>query len=56
MLLEVSFAVNQCERDQGNAKVRGGAKRVAGKHAQAARIGGHAGVDRNLHREVCDQA
>ena len=56
MLLEVSLAVQQREGDQGNAQVGGGAQRVAGQHAQAARVGGHGRIDGNFHREVCDVA
>src|SRR6185503_5145604 len=42
-------------RDEGNSKVRCGAKRISGQHSQATGIRGDPPVDRNLHREVSDQ-
>ena len=54
MLLEIAFAVQQGEGDQGNSQVRRGTQRVAGQHAQAAGVGGHGGVNGDLHGEVSD--
>ena len=56
MLLEIALAVQQRERHQRNAQVRRRAQRVAGQHAQAARVGRHRGLDGDLHGEVGHQA
>jgi hypothetical protein len=56
VLPEVALAVQQREGYQGHAEVGGGTQRVTGEHSQAARVGGHSRVDRNLHREVGNQS
>jgi hypothetical protein len=44
VLLEVSLAVGQRKGHQRHAQVGSRAQRIAGQHAQAARVGGHAGL------------
>ena len=52
MLLEVPFAMQQRESDEGNAQVGRRSQRIACENAEAARIGGHGLMDCNLHREI----
>ena len=49
MLLEVSLAVDQGKGDQGNAEIGGGPQGIARQHAQAAGVGGHGGMNGDLH-------
>jgi hypothetical protein len=56
MLAEVALAMQQREGYQRCAEVGGGAEGVAGEYTQAARVGGHAGVDGDLHGKVGDYA
>ena len=55
ILAEISLAVDQRDGHQGRAQIGGGAERVAGQHAQAATVGRHVGIERDLHREVGDR-
>ncbi len=49
VLLEVSLAVDQGKGDQGNAEIGGGPQGIARQHAQAAGVGGHGGMNGDLH-------
>ena len=55
-LTKVAFAVHQRDGGQRQTHVGRGAQRVAGQHTQAAAVGGHAGVNRDLHGKVADHA
>ena len=56
MLLEISLAVNESEGHKGNAQVGGGPQGVTSQYAEATGIGGHGGVDGDLHGEVGDKS
>jgi len=55
-LAEVALAVHQRDRSERQRGVGGRAHRVAGQNAEAAAVGGHRGLDGDLHREVADVA
>ena len=55
-LPEIPLAVHQRDRCQRQSHVRRGAQRVTREHPQAATVGGHTGLDGNLHGEIADHA
>ena len=51
-LVEIAFAMEKAHRDQGHPEVRGGSHGIAGQASQAAAVGRHLGLQRDLHREI----
>src|SRR6185503_17387698 len=54
-LHEVPAAVEQADRDERYAELRGRLQVVAGEDTEAARVDREAGVDAELHAEVGDE-
>ena len=53
-LAEITHAAHQGHRYQRHFKIGGGAHRIAGQHAQAARISGNGVREGDFHGKICD--
>ena len=54
ILGQISFSMQQGDRDDAHSRIGAGAQRIAGQHPEAAGVGWHRGIHRDLHGKIGD--